>query len=149
MIDGGQLITYQAKQFIQHWSDKKPERIAEYLERQLGTSTAMRLALVLPAGSDVTIRIEAVLNCVISYCRERGIPLATYERENIYSLWSNNGRAKRKILMHKLVERFPELNYCYERELRNEQPYYIKLFEAVAAAMLLERDGVPPATITS
>ena len=38
--------------------------------------------------------------------------------------------------MKTLVQQFPELYYCYQKELRNKNKYYIKLFEAVAVAAL-------------
>ena len=38
--------------------------------------------------------------------------------------------------MRGLVAKFPELRMFYEREMRNKNKYYVKLFEAVGMAAL-------------
>lgn len=70
------------------------------------------------------------------YFTEKDIAFATQKPEALYSLCSPGEKKTKKALMINLTLQFPQLTYYCQKELRNKSKYYIKVFEAVAAAML-------------
>jgi hypothetical protein len=148
VIENGALVTFQVKVFLEHWSDEKQRRIIQYLSQHLPSDPSQKLAIAVPPEQYASARVKALIGNIKRYCQQRGTPVTDYHQEAIHSLGSST-KAKKKVLMHKLVQRYPDLNYFYERELRNSQPYYVKLFEAVAAAMLLSREATESTSISS
>lgn len=70
------------------------------------------------------------------FCIAQKIPFTEQYLETIDELRQVGAKKRKQAFMLRVTEQFPELRYCYERELRNRKKYYIKLFEAVAVAML-------------
>ncbi|MFN8288959.1 MAG: hypothetical protein U0U70_01760 [Chitinophagaceae bacterium] len=68
------------------------------------------------------------------YFKSLGIPVSICTREKLLSVCTVGHEKTKKALMQSLVLRYPELTYCHQKELRNKNKYYVKLFEAVAVA---------------
>jgi len=62
------------------------------------------------------------------------IPYTSYPVSDIYSTWGHYAKRTRASLMKRFVMFYPELEIYQQREGRNRNKYYIKLFEAVAVA---------------
>jgi hypothetical protein len=79
-----------------------------------------------------------LISLIRNYFEEKNVQVKTIQVAAVYSLCPDGQKKTKKILMKVLIDKFPELRYFYNRELRNKKRYYVKLFEAVAIALLKE-----------
>ena len=92
----------------------------------------------MPYAYHQTKEFKILVSRLCAYFEAKAIPVVTESKETIYSLCQTGQKKTKNALMQSLVLQFPELCYCYYKEQRNNSKYYIKLFEAVAAAALEE-----------
>ncbi len=81
------------------------------------------------AFKDLIVRIR-------QFFEAKDIPVSTETPTSIYTLCPAGKKKTKKALMEALTMRYPQLTLCYRKELQNKNKYYIKVFEAVAAATL-------------
>lgn len=67
-----------------------------------------------------------------AYCRRRGMAAFSYSIQELESVLLNSSRVHKKELIKVLAAEYPELAHEFKREARNRNPYYLRLFEAVA-----------------
>lgn len=82
---------------------------------------------------DLTTRIKA-------FFLAKNIEVKEQSVFALQAFCTDHGRKTKKKIMRCLAERFPELGMYYEREKRNKNKYYRKLFEAVGMAVLHETE---------
>lgn len=75
-----------------------------------------------------------------AFFEAKGIPVFAETPEALHSLYPPGQKKTKKEFMKALTLQFPQLSYCYKKEVRNNGKYYIKLFEAVAMATLYQQD---------
>ena len=76
-----------------------------------------------------------------AHFRKKGVTVYTKTPEAFTAFCKAGERKRKKEMMRTVAEQFPELTRCYQKELRNKNKYYYKLFEAVALASLVEQEG--------
>lgn len=138
IIKDGQLTEYSVRLFKAPWSPSKATRIITSLEPCVRQYCIKKVVLSIPYEYHQT---EAFKNLCFRLCRyfeRKGVPIVLASPGMILSLCLSDEKKGKKSLMKAVCYRFPELSYCHLRELRNKNKYYIKLFEAVAAAMLYQ-----------
>ncbi len=74
-----------------------------------------------------------------SYCQEQGIECRMYTLSQLKKLAVRKDCKTRKELMTAIAEKKPELIPVLRKERTNRNAYYIKIFEAVAAALVTEK----------
>jgi hypothetical protein len=90
----------------------------------------------MPHAYHQTEAFLTLLDCITTFFAEKNIPVCSETLETILGICGPNQKKTKKVLMHTLVQSYPALTHCYQKELRNKNKYYIKVFEAVAAASL-------------
>jgi RNase H-fold protein (predicted Holliday junction resolvase) len=133
------LIDFKTRLFKESWSDQKVERFMAELIRCIKAHHITKIALTVPHEYHSTEKAKALITHINAICRAKKISISTYNPKAL-NWFCEKAKAKKKALMHELATRYPELTYIHRRELRNKSKYYIKLFEAVAVALLLSRD---------
>ncbi|MBL7737800.1 MAG: hypothetical protein JNK14_01185 [Chitinophagaceae bacterium] len=92
----------------------------------------------IPREYHQTKAFKILLSAIRKHFAEAGIPVLDYPTESIYLFCPPQHKKIKRVAMIGLTERHPELRYCLNKELRNKNKYYLKLFEAVAVATLQE-----------
>lgn len=138
VMKAGSLVEYRIHLHKSSWSPAKARLILKSLEPCVLKYSIKKVVLSIPPEYYQTDRFRYLVREMKTYFTARGIQVNTKKPEAFHRLYPPGRRRTRKGLMDVLVERFPQLTYCYRKELRNKNKYYIKLFEAVAAAMLGE-----------
>jgi hypothetical protein len=129
------LIDYGVKLFKQRWSIHKAQKIIESITTQINDYGITSIALTIPYDYHESAETKALIVQIKSYCRKEKINLLSYHPKTFHA-FCPEAKAKKKALMKCLADRYPELRIPYKKELQNQQRYYHKLFEAVAAATL-------------
>jgi len=83
-----------------------------------------------PARSSANLKNMAT--GIEAYCRKRGMAVISYSIQDLKSVMIGRGRTNKKELIKILTAEYPELAHEFKREARNRNPYFLRLFEAVA-----------------
>ncbi|MFN8250235.1 MAG: hypothetical protein U0V75_00030 [Ferruginibacter sp.] len=130
------LLDYKLHLNKSPWSPSKANLIIATLEPCVRQYCIKRVVLSSLHVHYHTPAYKELISCLQSYCTANKIPLFIETPSSFDRVYPQGVKKSKKALMSVLVEQFPQLTYCYQKELRNKNKYYYKLFEAVAAAML-------------
>ncbi|MGC4100852.1 hypothetical protein [Ferruginibacter sp.] len=95
-----------------------------------------RVVLSIPYVYHQTEAYKQLIYKIREFFEAKGVPVFAETPEALYPLYQSQQKKTKKELMKALCIKFPQLLYCYQRELRNKNKYYTKVFEAVAVAAL-------------
>lgn len=136
IINRDSLVDYSIRLFKSSWSPSKANLIVTSLEPCVRQYCIKNVILSTPHAYYQTSEYQYLITSIIAFFKAKGIPVSTQPAKTIYDLCPPEQKKTKKTLMTVLVDRYPQLLYCYLKELRNKNKYYIKVFEAVAAATL-------------
>ncbi len=136
LINREGLVDYSIHLHKSSWSPSKANLIVTSLEPCVRQYCIKRVVLSIPYEHHQTEAFKHVISCIRRYFEARQIPIYTETAEALHSLYPPGEKKTKKALMQALTLLYPHLSFCYRKELRNKNKYYIKLFEAVAAATL-------------
>lgn len=140
IIEKGVLAEYSIRLFKASWSPSKATRIITSLEPCVRQYSIKKVVLSIPPPYHQTEAFKLLLPRLSKYFERRQIPVVFISPEQLRSLYATDQKQRKKSLMDTLCKRYPELIYCHQKEMRNKNKYYIKLFEAVAAATLHQEE---------
>lgn len=140
IIEKGVLAEYSIRLFKPSWSPAKATRIITSLEPCVRQYSINKVVLSIPPIHHRTEAFNVLLVRLSSYFERKRIPVVVASLEDLLSICATHEKQRKKMLMETLCKRYPELVYCHQKELRNKSKYYIKLFEAVAAATLHQEE---------
>lgn len=138
IINQGRLVDYSIHLHKLPWSASKANKIVTSLEPCVRRYCIKKVVLSIPYAHHQTKAFKILLSRICASFKAQGIAICTEPPEALYSFCKTEQKKTKKALMKSLTEQFPQLCYCYQKEMRNRSKYYIKLFEAVAVAALQE-----------
>jgi hypothetical protein len=141
IISKGALVDYSIHLHKSSWSPSKVTAIITSLEPCVRQYCIKNVVLSIPHAYHQTNQFKLLISCIQTYFEAKNIKVFTKETEAIYTLCPPGQKKTKKVLMASLTEDFPQLSYCYHKEIRNKNKYYIKIFEAVAVATLHEQEN--------
>jgi hypothetical protein len=139
VISGTLLIDYQISLKKGSYGDIKREKIIASLQTWCTSYTIISIALAIPHEKHSNSKINELLESLQAYFSEKKVSITTYPPKILHHFCEENVSKTKKRGMKGLTEIYPELIHCYNKEMRNKNKYYVKLFEAVAVATLESR----------
>jgi hypothetical protein len=139
IISGKLLIDYHITLKKGSYDDYKREKIIASLQTWCNTYTIINIALAIPYEKQSNSKINGLLESIQAYFRERKVSITTYPPKQLHRFCEENVSKTKKGGMKGLTEIYPELIHVYNKEMRNKNKYYVKLFEAVAVATIESR----------
>jgi hypothetical protein len=119
------------------WSAEKLYKVMQKLDRKVKRCHITAISLKIPSPSHHTAGIRALLAAIRKYCDCHYIRLHICTIHDIKVPYAI-GRRHKKHLMCSIAEKHPRLYKAARKELTNRNTYHTKMFEAVAAAELLQ-----------
>lgn len=135
------LVDYSIHLHKASWSPSKATSIITSLEPCVRQYCITRVKLSIPYAYHQTEAFRQLIYGIRAFFEAKGIPIYAETPEALHPLYPPGQKKTKKALMLTLTEQFPQLTYCYQKEIRNKNKYYIKLFEAVAVASLKEQQN--------
>jgi len=135
----GELIRYDVKIFKGKWSEKKLETILLAIEALIKHYQVKNVALKAPDPLHSSSNLVALYSHILLRIRKQELAVVEYSLEDLKIFCKVQARSKAGIMDY-MVESYPELRRVYLKEVNNSHPYYIKMFEAIAAAKLLAEE---------
>lgn len=140
IIKQDQLLDYSIRLYKSSWSPSKATQIITSLEPCVRRYSITRVVLSIPPKHHQTKAFRHLHLQLKAHFEERNIAFCTrFVRETISMAIADKRKTKRALL-DSVVQKYPELQYCYLRELRNKKQYYVKVFEAVAVGSLADQE---------
>lgn len=136
IIEKNGLVDYSVRLHKSSWSPSKANLITASLEPCVRQYSIKRVVLSIPPRHHQTKAFTALRTHLEQYFARKKIPIACESIDSIYRACANDAPPNKKEVMRTLSLRFPELHGFYQKELRNKNRYYVKMFEAVGIAVL-------------
>lgn len=134
VVRDGKLIYSQMKTFPGAWSEKKLRRVIQTVTGYVESHSLRRVAIKIPdalPSSKAFIQLTGSLNLTF---QRKGVQFRYYTLKELKHLYVGTEDVSRTSLIESIVKRYPRLLPEYQREKRNEEAYYYKMFEAVLCA---------------
>lgn len=90
----------------------------------------------MPYAYHQTEAYKELISSIQTYFEAKNIPVYTEPPEALYTFCSTEQKKTKKALMRSLCLLYPQLSFCYQKEMRNKNKYYVKLFEAVGVGTI-------------
>jgi hypothetical protein len=132
------LAEYSIRLYKPSWSPSKANMIVTSLEPCVRQYCITSVVLSIPYVHHQTEAFTHLIYRIRDFFEAKGIPVCAETPEAFNSLYPPGEKKTKKALMKALCLQFPQLSYCYHKEMRNKKRYYSKLFEAVAVASLYQ-----------
>lgn len=141
IIKQGRLEDYKIHLHKSPWSPAKAtDMITTSLEPCVRQYCIKRVILSIPYAHHQTEAFQFLVSCIREFFEQKNIPFSTQASQAFHSLYPPEEKKTKKTFMQAVTLIYPQLSLCYHKEMRNKKRYYIKVFEAVAVASLLERE---------
>jgi hypothetical protein len=98
----------------------------------------MALKEVYPLRSSNNLKVLSVE--IIALTEKKHVTFSRYTLDDLKRNSGVNGKHTKDDLMEFITEKYPMLRRDYLKERNNLRPYYLKMFEAIAAARILEQE---------
>lgn len=135
IISEGRLLDYSIRLDKSPWSPSKVTQIITSLEPCVRQYSIKMVVLSMPYHYHQTDAFKTVHTALERYCKTEKLAFTTFPAESFYLLSGEKEKRSKKAVMYSLTCLFPQLSYCFQKEMKNKKKYYTKLFEAIAAAM--------------
>jgi RNase H-fold protein (predicted Holliday junction resolvase) len=129
IILGNQLVDYHIQMRRESWTSQKKELILASLQTWCERYTIKNIALSVPYETQLSSETKELMESLKEHFSQNHISLFVYTPKTLHAFYKEP--KTKKEIMRELVEQYPELTYCYKKEMRNKHKYYIKLFDAV------------------
>ena len=136
VIAGNILLDYHIQLRKAPWTPNKREQILTSLQPWCASYNIKCVALSIPYENKTSSQTKILLETIKRYFNKRKINVCSYPPQTLHSFCEENEKKTKKIMMRKLAEKYPELTYHYQKEMKNKNKYYVKLFEAVGVATI-------------
>lgn len=133
------LAAYWTHLYKSSWSPAKRAMIIAGFEPCVRQYCIKRVFLSIPSRSHQHAALRNLVGYIKRFFQALGIEVQILTPQAFAPFCPRDRRLCKRMMMQKVVERFPELRWYYDKELRNRHKYHFKLFHAVAAAMLAEK----------
>jgi len=141
VFQGGELIDWGVKTFKGRWSKAKLEKIkvaVRFLIDRYGLDTLAIKELHPSRSSEPLAALVRELN---KLARKRGLESHSYTLQDLKSGLSDEPRLNKKALAERLAQRYPIIARELAKEQENKNPYFYRMFEAVALGSICHRQN--------
>lgn len=133
----GILKEAQVHSFNERWSKEKGKVIIGMFQKYVEHYRATHIIVKVPKASHFSLALKQLIGSLDKYCKSKG---CLVEYVDITAIKQMEPCIVNKLTLRQIVvDRYPELTLELNREIKNKQPYYIKVFEAVIVSDLLLR----------
>lgn len=137
VVQNGELVEWQVKSFKGSWSKEKLKLILEAIENLCAhfqvTDVALKVISPLHSSKNLLVLTDRISELV----RKNKVRLYKFTVQDLKQKVGDLGNNSMNDLMESITHKYPVLKREYLKELNNLNPYYLKMFEAIAAAGLV------------
>jgi Holliday junction resolvasome RuvABC endonuclease subunit len=136
IFQGSDLRDWRVKTFKEKWSQEKKEKIVKVILRFIDHHKPNILAIKKLHPSRSSKNLNLLVAMIQELCKRRGIRVCQYSIEDMNNFILQEEKANREKMAKRLISEYPDLFHDFEKENKNKNPYYSRMFEAVALASM-------------
>ena len=136
IISGNHLMDYHIQLRKETWTLRKKELIVASLVPWCESYSIKNIALSTSYEKQTSTQTKELFESLKSHCSKKKINIFSYHAKTLHQFCEEAKTKAKKEIMKMLALKYPELSYYYQKEMRNKNKYYIKLFEAVGVATI-------------
>ena len=133
LMTGRSLELWKVKNFDQRWSEKKLSYIVKALEYYMDDYLIESVTIKIPEPCRSSFALERLTEALLRLCERKGIRADTCTTPDLKSYCHVRNRRE---LMDYVTRLYPELGHVRGKAGRVKKVYYVKIFEAVLAALM-------------
>ena len=134
VIQNGILVDWGVRAFNDKWSADKLQRILSRLDTVIRINEVDFVACKTVHPSRSSKELNELLAAIMEYCNKSGLERMYLTLQEIGTGLISEEKVTKRVIVDHLLLKYPEIIPYFKKEKRNKRPYYIKVFEALAAA---------------
>lgn len=134
VFSGGTLVYWRVKSFKGVWSDRKLYSILNVVTTVLEKYCVSMVVCKMVHPSHQSDILEKLVNSIQRVCEQKKVRFSVCFLEDIMGVVLPSGQKATKAILADIISlKYPDVALEFSKEKVNKHPYYIKLFEAIAA----------------
>jgi len=129
---GSELREWSIKTFKGKWSKVKMKKIIAVIADIITQYDADILAIKQLHPSRSSHYLDLLVSEIKNTARRRGLSIYDYSIKQLERFFCPEGKNNKERMTERIVLEYPVLFYEFNKEKNHKNPYYIRLFEAVA-----------------
>ncbi len=128
------LRDWRIKVFQEKWSVDKIKKIKKTILDLMDDYEPNILAIKKLHPSRSSKNLKLLTAWIKESCKKKGLRILQFSIKELEDFYLPNEKLNKRNLIKKISSEYPELIHQYDRETRNKNPYFIRMFESVALA---------------
>lgn len=137
VVQNGELMEWQVKSFKGSWSKEKLKLILETIENLCDHFQVTDVALKVVSPLHSSKNLLVLTDRISELAKKNKVRLYKFTMQDIKRKAGDQRKNSMNDLMESITHKYPVLKREYLKERNNLNPYYLKMFEAIAAAGLV------------
>jgi len=136
IFQDSELLDWRIKVLKGKWSKEKMKKAIEIISNFIERYEPNVLAIKKLHASRRTENLLRLVNKIKDFGRRKGLKVCQYSIKEIEKSLIEAGKLKKRNLFEALVKRYPALQNDLTKEQSHKNPYYFRMFEAVALGVM-------------
>ncbi len=136
ILEGSDLKYWGIKVLRGRYSEEKIDKVKAILSDFISQYDSNVLAIKKLHQSRSSRNLNDFVRKIIQFSRRKGLKIYQYTLKDLVNLFSPGLRINKRQVAKLVVSQYPFLARESEREERNKNPYFIRMFEAIALGMV-------------
>jgi Holliday junction resolvasome RuvABC endonuclease subunit len=137
---GSELRDWGVKNIEGRWSKEKQKRIMAFISDLIGQHKPNVLVVKTLHPSRSSLNLNQLVRKIKEISKRKRLRVHQYSIKELESFFHPDGRINKRVLAEKVAEKYSVLSHELKREKTIMNPYYIRMFEAVALGALCMQD---------
>lgn len=133
---GSELRDWGIKNIESKWSKEKMAKIMAFISDLIGQHNPNVLSVKALHPSRSSPNLNQFVCRIKEISKRKKLRMCQYPIKELETFFYQNGRINKSVLAEKVAEEYPVLSYELNREKTIRNPYYVRMFEAVALGSL-------------
>lgn len=134
------LTEWQIKTFKGSWTEGKLRDILYTLQRMIDSYEITSLAIKKPDLIHSSLALDKLVSELQLVAQRKKVKVKMYSLEELKKFCSSDRKFTKAQMIQFIAEKNPVLHFEYNKEQKNRNPYYVKMFEAIVAVMLCQKE---------
>jgi Holliday junction resolvasome RuvABC endonuclease subunit len=135
VIDGSELLDWRIRALEGKWSEKKINRVFEMLSELFNRYEPNIFMIKKLHPSRRSKNLLILTNKIKEFARRKKIRVCQFTIKEIEKIFIEDKKLNRQNLMEAIAKQYPMLYHELKKEQKQKNPYYIRMFDAVALAV--------------
>lgn len=133
VFQGPEIRDWGVKTFKGKWSKDKLKKIKEIVSELISRYDLNTLAIKRVHPSRSSTNLNSLISELKNLARKKGLKICSYSLRELKDQFKEEAKINKRVLAEILAREYPALFRELQKEQENKNPYFSRLFEAVAS----------------